>query len=360
MSTKRHLILAILVVAGGLAVVVASLSLGTEPLSLNDMIREWQSGGPLRESPTLSILVYQRLPRTLAAFLAGSALALVGACFQGMLRNPLATPYTLGIASAGAFGAWAATIAVQILRNQAAGDLGPAMGLLRTVVVDSSAWGVSAIQLGAFAFALLDVAIIYLLATRRMHMSPAVLLLTGVTLGMLANAGILFMRYFASPEKLLVMDRWLMGGVDIVGYAPVRTLAIGVIPCTVILLLQASKLDQLGFSVELAASRGVNVKRLHAVVFLVGSIVTAMVASTVGPIGFIGLIVPHSVRAITGSRHRVLLPLTVFAGGAFLCLCDIIARRLLTGETPIGIITALFGGPFFLYLLTRRRFTDWD
>ena len=94
--------------------------------------------------------------------------------------------------------------------------------------------------------------------------------------------------------------------------------------------------------------------------FLVGSCLTAGLVSVVGPIGFVGLIVPHAVRSFTGSRHRILMPLSAVAGGAFLCFCDIFARRLMTGEMPIGIITSLLGGPFFIYLLLRRRITDWD
>jgi iron complex transport system permease protein len=151
-----------------------------------------------------------------------------------------------------------------------------------------------------------------------------------------------------------------MGGVDLIGYEPVVTLAIGVVPCSIVLLALAPQYDQLGFGEEIAAGRGVNVRRLQLTTFLVCSLMTAVIVSKVGPIGFVGLIVPHAVRAITGSRHRLLMPFSVVAGGAFLCLCDIISRKLMAGETPIGITTSLIGAPFFLYLLMRRRFTDWE
>jgi iron complex transport system permease protein len=177
---------------------------------------------------------------------------------------------------------------------------------------------------------------------------------------MIANAGILLMRYFAEPERLVRMDRWLMGGVDVIGYGDVVTLAVGVTPCAVILLAQAPRFDQLGFGEELAAGRGVSVKRVQAVTFLVGSLLTAVIVSVAGPIGFVGLIVPHAVRSFTGSRHRLLMPLSLLAGAAFLTLCDVVARRILPGETPIGIITSLLGGPFFLYLLLRKKFTGWE
>ncbi|HOJ32072.1 MAG TPA: iron ABC transporter permease [Candidatus Hydrogenedentes bacterium] len=337
--TLGRIALLVLISAG---IVLVSLWIGAESLRWEQIQAEWRSGKPITQCPALSILINQRIPRTLAALLAGGTLALVGCAFQALLRNPLATPYTLGVAGAGAFGAFAATV----LMEGAAARIG---------IV-----GISGVQLAAFLCALLDMAAIYAMAARHPRMSPAVLLLTGVTLGMLANAGILFLRYLAKPNMLVVMDRWLMGGVDVIGYRDIKTLAVGTIPCALVLLLQAAKLDQIGFDVELAAGRGINVRRLQAVTFIVGSLATAIVVSTVGPIGFVGLIVPHSVRALTGSRHRLLMPISLFAGGVFLCMCDIIARKTFVGETPIGIITALFGGPFFLYLLTKRRFVDWE
>jgi iron complex transport system permease protein len=322
---------------------LASLLIGTENLSIGRIIAEWHAGAPLKQSPALSILVNQRMPRTLVALIVGCGLTIAGCSFQALLRNPLATPYTLGIDSFGAFGAYAATI------------FGSAAGLSAFEFA-----GFSHVQASAFAFATFDVLLIYGMATRKTRMAPSVLLLAGVTLGLLAGSGILFLRYLARPEQLVNMDRWLMGGVDVIGYEPVLTLLIGVLPCSVALLAQAPKFDQLGFGEEMAAGRGVNVRRLQLTTFLVCSLMTGIIVSKVGPIGFVGLIVPHAVRIVTGSRHRVLMPVSMIAGGAFLCACDIVARKFMTGETPIGIITSLIGAPFFLYLLTRRRFTDWE
>ncbi|HEO70414.1 MAG TPA: iron ABC transporter permease [Candidatus Hydrogenedentes bacterium] len=331
-----------LLIAACLVMVLASLMIGRADLSVGQVWREWRSGLSPSEAPALGILVQQRLPRTLAALLAGCGLALAGCAFQALLRNPLATPYTLGIASAGAFGAWTATILVQ--------GFGYSLAVL----------GPRPVQMLAFLCAALDMAIVYGLAARGKRLSPAVLLLAGVTLGMLANAGILLMRYLADPERLVQMDRWLMGGVDVLGSEPITILFVGVVPCSLVLLAQGAKYDQLSFGAEMAAGRGVHVRRLQLVTFIIGSLMTAVIVSVVGPIGFVGLIVPHAVRSISGSRHRILMPLSALAGGAFLCLCDIIARKVATGEFPIGIITSLAGGPFFLYLLMRRRFTDWE
>ena len=342
MVRRTHISPILAVVAASLAMMILSVAIGAESVSFSQAWREWRAGLSPAESPALGILLQQRLPRTFAALLVGAALALAGCAFQAMLRNPLAEPYTLGVASAGALGAWIATI------------LTASYGMPRSLL------GISAIQVFAFVFAEADIVIVYMLAARNARVSPSVLLLGGVTMGMLANSGILLMRYLADPERLVMMDRWLMGGVDVLGYAPVRTLFIGVTPCMLILLAQASKFDQLGFGAEIAAGRGVNVRVLQTITFGVASLMTAIIVSVVGPIGFVGLIVPHAVRAVTGSRHRILMPMSVVAGGGFLCLCDIIARKMLPGETPIGIVTTLFGGPFFLYLLLRRRFTDWE
>lgn len=339
---RRRLIAAAALCAILFFLAVASLTIGTESLDLRTAWREIRAGVAASESPTISILLYQRLPRTLAALLAGCGLAIAGCSFQALLRNPLATPYTLGIASAGALGAWCASIAFS------------------TSVSGAVLLGFSLKQVLAFTFAMMNTGIIYLIAANRARVSSNVLLLAGVSLGMLSNAGIMFMRYFAAPDKLVMMDRWLMGGVNILGYGPIRVLAAGVIPCSLFLLLQAAKFDQLGLGADIAEGRGVDVRRLQTGTFVVGSLMVAIIVSEVGPIGFVGLIVPHAVRAFTGSRHRILMPLTMLAGSAFLCLCDIIARKILTGETPIGIVTSLFGVPFFLFLLFRKRDLEWE
>lgn len=345
-----------LVIGITVALVGASLLTGTESISVARAWDEWRTDAEV--APNWHILTQQRLPRTLLALLAGAGLALAGCSFQALLRNPLATPYTLGIASWGAFGAWFATIVVQTV-EQSEPDSGVSASM-RELLVRGEFAGFSIVQVSAFAFCLFNVAFIYYLASQREHMSPAVLLLAGVTLGMFANAGIMLMRFFALPSQLVNMDRWLMGGVDLLGSEPVLTLAIGIIPCSVVLMLQSAKFDQIGFGRELAAGRGVNVARLQVVTFLVCSLMTAVIVSKVGPIGFVGLIVPHAVRSLTGPRHRLLMPLSMIAGGGFLCFCDVAARQLFDAEVPIGIVTAILGGPFFLYLLVRRRFTDWD
>ena len=342
MKLKARMIWLTGLLLGSLLLIVLSLSLGAEALDWGAVWSALRAGGGASDSPSIFVLLELRLPRTLAALLAGAGLALAGCAFQVLLRNPLATPYTLGVASASALGAWMSFLLA---------DLGWFVGTY---------WGVSSKQVMAFLFAAADVILLYMLASRRTRTSPAVLLLAGVTLGMLANSGIMLSRFLAEANRLVTMDRWLMGGVDVTGMRPVWMLLAGLVPCACILLFQAGKFDQYGFGADLAAGRGVNIERLQWVTLLTASFLTAVIVSVVGPVGFVGLVVPHVTRVFTGPRHHLLLPVSLISGGAFLCACDIIARLILPGETPIGIVTTLIGGPFFLYLLLRGRFTDWD
>lgn len=335
-----YAVLASVLLCAGIASI--SLFVGSSGLTPPDAWREWRIGIPLRDAPALSILVEQRLPRTLAALLAGAGLALAGCSFQALLRNPLATPYTLGVASSAALGAWSAFL------------------LMDAHWIASTVLGIPSVQLLAFLFAGVDVFLVYLVAVGKTRTAPSVLLLAGVTMGMLANSGILLTRYLAQPDRLVMMDRWIMGGVDVIGYSPMGTLVLGGIPCVLLLLAQAAKFDQFSFGADLAEGRGINVRALQLVTFLAASLLTAVIVSEVGPIGFVGLIVPHSVRAFTGARHRLLMPVCLPAGAAFLCFCDIVARVVMPGEIPVGIITTLIGGPFFIHLLIRRKFTDWE
>lgn len=336
MSTPRARTTTALVSAFALAglAAVGSVLLGAESLPLGRVWAEWGQA----DSPLWGIVWQQRFPRTLAALLAGGGLAVAGTVFQAALRNPLATPYTLGVSSAAALGAWCA-------------------GLVR----DQMGWhGVPGLEQGfAFGFALVDVALIFGFARRNVGASPTVLLLAGVTLGMLANAGIMLTRYYAAPERIISMDRWLMGGVDVLGMGPIMLLAAGVIPCIVLLWGQGRALDQYCFSPELAEGRGVATRELVWRVFFVASLLTAIIVSVTGPIGFIGLVVPHFVRTLTGPRHRMLMPVAFVAGGAFLCSCDLLSRLLMPGETPAGIITTLIGAPLFLHILLRSRAGAW-
>lgn len=280
------------------------------------------------------IVLFQRLPRVILALLAGGGLAVAGAVFQALLRNPLATPHTLGVSAGGAFAAIAAI----------------------SFSVTTPQWGpVGPLQFYGMIGAFVNMGIIYLLATKQHHFSTFKLLLAGVTLALISSALIMFVRYVSAPHKLVVVDRWLMGGLDVQGYRSLAAILPFFGPAVVLLLSRANALNLISFGEELAAGRGVNLKGLQTEIFVAGSVLTAAVVSVAGPVGFVGLIVPHAFRIALGPDHRKLLFASFFGGGALLVIADTFARTAFApSELPVGVLTAMMGGPFFLVLLVRR------
>lgn len=277
-----------------------------------------------------------RLPRTLLALLAGGALAMSGLGLQTLFRNPLAEPYTLGIASGAALGA------VLVLQFEA---LGVAVGFPAVAVV-------------AFVGALAVAAMILGLALSGYGKESSTLLLAGIAISLTCSAMVLFVQYLADPTKTFRMVRWMMGGLAVVGYGEVLWLLPWVIGGAMVLLWLRWDLNLLITGEELAASRGVDLRRLRLGVLACASAMVAALVAVAGPIGFVGLIVPHILRRWIGTDHLYLVPACLLGGGAFLALCDLGARTVMApGELPVGVLTALLGGPFFLWLLiaTRRK-----
>ncbi len=274
-----------------------------------------------------------RVPRVAAALLAGAGLAIGGAAFQALFRNPLATPFTLGVASGAAFGVAVAT------------RLGASIALL-SLPLNSVA---------ALAGALVAVAVVWLLIHLRPATSATVLLLAGVAMSFFFSSLILFLQYTASLGDSYRIVRWLMGGLAGVGQAELLRMAPFVAVGVIALGWRARELDLLSVGTDLAASRGVDVVRTRKLIFLATSVMVGGVVAACGPIGFVGMMAPHICRLMVGSEHRFLLPASVLFGGAFLAVCDTAARLVIApAELPVGVITAFLGGPFFLWLLLRR------
>jgi iron complex transport system permease protein len=324
------------VLAAGVALWLAAgavcLFVGQASVGPADVVRVlW---GDQEASRAANVLLMLRLPRVLLGLLAGGGLAVAGAVFQALLRNPLATPHTLGVSSAAALGA---VVAICL------GLPGPSGGPF------------TAVQFFALAGGLLDVGLIYLLARRKEVFSPLKLLLAGVTMGLICSAIIMFVRFLSDPMKLVVVDRWLMGGLDVHGFRSLAAVLPIVLPALALLLTEANAMNQLSMGEEMAAGRGVDVAAVQKEAFIAGSILTAAIVSVAGPIGFVGLIVPHLLRSLFGPDHRLLLFLCFFGGGVFLAAADAVARSVVApSELPVGVLTAMLGGPFFLVLLMRR------
>lgn len=290
----------------------------------------------------MMILTTARLPRIALAAMTGAALALAGVGFQAMLRNPLADPYTLGIAAGGSLGA-----VVAIRGGIEAGVLGTLLYPL----------GVSPLPAAAFAGCLLSVGLVYFVASGRGRLPATTMVLAGVIVNFFLSALILFVLYwrtdFVDAFQIL---RWTVGSLDITSFGPVWRAGLFFAIGSVLLLALARPLNLLATGEALAHSRGVNVRRVKQLVFLGASIVTAAVISLSGPIGFIGIIVPHAVRMMFGADHRVVMPCSLLGGAGFLVVCDTICRTVMAPiELPAGILTALLGGPFFIWLLRREK-----
>ncbi len=290
---------------------------------------------PSAADPVTARIVALRLVRVALGFVVGGCLAVAGGAFQTLLGNPLATPYTLGVASAGAFGAF--------------------LGLAVPAMSGLGALGSAPVQ--ALLWCALDLAVLTALA-RRAHWGPTALVLGGVTMSFLFAAGTMLLRLLSDPFRLQAMDRWLMGGLEVVGWEVPAALAAQAAPGLLVLLLAAPALDQLAFGDQAAHGRGVPVARVRLLVLAAGVWVTAAAVARVGPIAFVGLLVPHGVRLLLGPGHRRVLPASLLLGGAFLVACDAAARAIpLLGrgaELPVGVLTALVGGPLFLGLLARN------
>jgi iron complex transport system permease protein len=217
-------------------------------------------------------------------------------------------------------------------------------------------WGFSTIQLAAFAGSLATIGLVYYLARRQKRISVYIMILAGVTISYFFGAMILLLHFVADFTETRQMIRWMMGGLDVVQPELLwRSLPLLVISYLV-LFSQSRMLNILSTSEEMALSKGVAVERVQKIAFLFASLLTGLVVAISGPIGFVGLIIPHVLRAIIGYDHRYLIPASLLLGGTFLVVCDTIARTMLAPvDIPVGVITAVIGGPFFLWVLIRRR-----
>jgi iron complex transport system permease protein len=317
---------------GGLALAAVVLGplVGSTSISLR---RAFDTSMPFADNVDAQIFFVARLPRTLAGALVGGSLAAAGVVFQGLLRNPLATPFTLGVSSGAALGAMLAI------------TFGWTLGNL----------GLPAVPVASFVGSIGAVAVVYLLSrARHGGLSTNTLLLAGVTMNAFFSALILFVQYFADFADTYRTLRWLMGDLDVSAYPPLVAALPLLLAAFALFAWLARPLNLLSLGVDSAETHGLDVRRAQRIAFFSASLATGAAVSVGGPIGFVGIIVPHMVRKMVGSDHRVVLPASALFGAAFLVGCDILSRTLMAPvELPVGIITALIGGPFFLWLLVR-------
>jgi iron complex transport system permease protein len=318
---------------GALAVGTCVLAplVGSTTISL---ARVFDRSIPFADNVDAQIFFVARMPRVLAGAVVGATLASAGVVLQALLRNPLATPFTLGVSAGAALGA------ILVISFGGAVALGP----------------LSPVPLASLGGAFVAGAIVYALATRPGRaMSTSILLLAGVTLNAFFSALILFVQYMADFTEAYRTLRWMMGDLDVGSFGPI----VAALPLVAIAFLMfaalPSSLNLLSVGSDTAATRGVEVGRVQRVAFISAALATSAAVSLAGPIGFVGIVVPHLVRLMTGFDHRIVLPASALFGASFLVACDLVARTILAPvEVPVGVVTAMLGGPFFLWLLVRK------
>ena len=303
---------------------VAKILLSNIPLF--DFTQDWSASWDI-------ILWELRLPRIVLAGIVGGALAMSGATYQGLFRNPLADPFLIGVASGAGLGA--------------------------TIILVSGAptvfLGVSLLPLAAFSGAILAVTVAYVIARQSEGLPLTTLILAGVAIASLAGAATSLLMIRSDPDLRPILS-WLLGGFISAQWKHSLLLLPYLIPSLLLIMAYGRILNVLQLDEEQARQVGVNVERTKIVLIVAATLSTAAAVSFSGLIGFVGLIGPHAVRLVWGSDYRSLLPMAAIVGAAFLILADLVARTVASpAEMPVGIVTAFCGAPFFLYLLRRRK-----
>ena len=328
-----------LLVAGGLLVlaVLVSTSMGYLEVPLGAVARiigAKITGTALPADsvdPLWPVVITEvRLPRILTAALVGGGLAVAGAVFQGILLNPLADPYTLGVSAGAAFGA-----SLALLFNL-------------TLV------GTWSVPLLAFAGAMATLVVVVFLTASAGGLSSNNLILSGIIVAAILSAGISFLKYIAD-EQVGVIIFWLMGSFASRTWGDVALVAVVVAGALLVIVPMSRDLNLLALGDRTARSLGVDVRRTALILLVAATLISAVCVSVSGIIGFVGLLVPHMMRAVTGPDNRRLIPVSIMAGAVLLLCADTITRAVLPQEIPIGVLTALIGGPFFCYIFRKRQ-----
>ena len=313
-----------------LAAMLAAVVIGTYRISIADVLRviavRLASGGS-EQGVAAAVIWNLRIPRVLLAALVGAALASSGAVFQASFRNPLVEPYILGVSSGAAFGA-------------ALGMVAPHFPL--------------SVPLAAFLGALAAVGLVHLLARSRGDAPIVTLVLSGIIVGAMFAAGVSMLKYLADEAALRDIVFWLMGGFYFASWPDVAIAAPVVLAAAILMIAGGWRLNVLSMGDHEAETLGIDPRRTRRVLLAAATLATAVSVSAVGIVPWIGLMTPHAVRMLVGPDNRLVVPGSALLGAAFLLVCDTAARSLTSSEIPVGIITALAGGPFLAYLVRQR------
>ncbi len=319
---------------------LVSLSCGSANLDWKDVL---QTLFGVHISPRLTAIVWNiRMPQALTGIVAGAGLAVTGTVMQSILRNPLGSPFTLGISHGAAFGA---AFSVMILDGGILqSGTGPGVTVTNPWITTGAAFA------GSLAAAVLIVAL-----ARLRSSNPETLILTGVALGALFTAGTMFLQFFADDVQLAAMVFWTFGDTARATYGELLLIAAVLVVCVLYFYANSWSYNAMDSGDETALGLGVRVERLRLTGMLLASLVTAVIIAFLGIIGFVGLIVPHMVRRIIGSDHRFLIPAAMLCGASLLLVSDTVARTILQPHVlPVSVLTAFLGAPTFFWLILRR------
>jgi iron complex transport system permease protein len=325
---------AVILTAFLVVTIIVSAAVGAVRLPIKEVLASLFH--PLASGDTSVILFRLRLPRVLAAALAGAGLSATGVLFQGLFRNPLADPFVLGASGGAALGGALAVFLFPTL----------------------SVAGISAAGLFAFTGALLTMVIVWNLARHSSRFAIENMLLAGFAVGTMLNAATsaFELRQEQTNPGARILSAWLYGQIGVVPWIQITITAIIMAIAVLLAMPLARQLNALALGEDYAAQLGIRVTRVRIEILVLGSLLTALAVSLGGLIGFVGLLVPHFLRLIIGPDHFRLLPLAALGGAGFLVIADSVARSMMApAELPVGILTAFIGGPAFLYLLNRRR-----
>jgi len=322
MRRHNYIITTVLLVILGISI-TASILIGSVSIPLSELLMDRCRG-----------ILLIRFSRVILAAIAGASLAVVGAILQGLLKNPLADPYVLGISSGSGLGA-----------------------VLAIVLGVNVAWlGGIAVPFFAFVGGVVTILFVYFLSKKGSRVGTEDLLLSGVIVSAMLSSFIMFLVSIIEVEGLHSALWWLLGNTQIFDTGLLVIVSSISIACIIISCLLARNLNIMSLGDEEAISMGLNAEHIKLIFFIISSLMTAVVVSVCGMIGFVGLIVPHVMRRFVGPDHRSLIPASALCGAALLIICDILARRVMAPlELPVGVITAMIGGPFFIILLKKAR-----
>jgi iron complex transport system permease protein len=274
-----------------------------------------------------------RVPRVCTAFCAGAGLSLCGMVFQALFRNPLADPFTLGVAS------------------------GASCGAALTVIIGCTGAiaGIPVVTIGAFLGSCVATLFLFAFAVMKRSIDRLTMLLAGVAMSFIFSSMLMFFQYLSDVHDSFYIIRWLMGGIESSGYRPLLTMLPFVLLSTAVIYFHVSFLDHLLTGDDIAKSRGIDITRLRTVLLAATALMVGAIVAVCGPIGFVGLVVPHISRSLFSWRHTLSLPATLLGGGLLMVVADMAGRTVVApAEMPAGVITALLGAPFFLWILFRN------